>query len=301
MTPEPMQHANALPNSQSPLLKWFDRNGNTATAVICVAMIGSAIWYSYSRVSSTKNENAWAQYSQSQTAEHFANIADVYPSTDVAAWARLSAAERLLDSGISLMFTDREAGLGELKESDKAFHQVLNAKSAPAATRERALVGLAKCTEAQSDGDNAKAIASYEALLTQFPKSSYKATAEERITALKTEESKAFYAWFHKQKPKPADKNKPTDGLPAGHPPIDLPTDENDGKSATKPKGPKLDVSEDDAKSDSAKPDEKKGDEKPEVGDKKPDEKPAPADKPNDEPKSDAPKTESKDAPADAK
>ncbi|TXT34108.1 MAG: hypothetical protein FD138_1734 [Planctomycetota bacterium] len=39
MKPEPMQHANALPSHQSPLVKWLDQYGNGATIVACVAMI----------------------------------------------------------------------------------------------------------------------------------------------------------------------------------------------------------------------------------------------------------------------
>ena len=233
MKPEPMQHANALPSRQSPLVKWLDQYGNGATIVACVAMIGGAIWYSYNRTSSSRNESAWAQYSQARSAEDFGNIADVFSNTEVGTWARLGEGERLVDSGISLMFTDREAALGELKKADEAFRKVLGNKSGSEIARERAAWGLAKSTEAQSDSDTTKAIEGYTALLNQFPKSIYKAAAEERIEALKSPGAKEFYAWFHKQNPKPADLKKPKDGLPEGHPPIDLPSDDKpDGEKS---------------------------------------------------------------------
>lgn len=221
MKPEPMQHANALPSHQSPLVKWLDQYGNGATIVACVAMIGGAIWYSYTRTSSSRSEAAWAQYSQARTAEEFGNIADVYSNTEVGTWARLGEGERLVDSGISLMFTDREAALGELKKADEAFLKVLGNKSGSEIARERAAWGLAKSTEAQSDSDTTKAIEGYTALLNQFPKSIYKAAAEERIESLKSPDAKEFYAWFHKQHPKPPDLKKPKDGLPDGHPSLD--------------------------------------------------------------------------------
>jgi tetratricopeptide (TPR) repeat protein len=225
MKPEPMQHANALPSSQSPLVKWLDRYGNAATIVACVAMIGGAIWYSYSRTSTSRREAAWAQYHQARTAADFGNIADVYGNTEVGGWARLSEGERLLESGSGLMFTDRAAALGDLKKSEEVFLKVLEMKSAPAGTRERALWGLAKAIETQSDGDTTKAIEAYQALLREFPSSIYKGAAEERIEALKSPEAREFYAWFHQENPKPADRGKPSDGLPEGHPPIDLPSD----------------------------------------------------------------------------
>ena len=299
MKPEPMQHSNALPNSQSPLVKWLDQYGNGATIAACVAMIGGAIWYSYTKTSSSKNEAAWAQYSQARSAEEFGNIADVYSNTEVAAWARLGEGERLLDSGISLMFTDRDAALGELKKADEAFRKVVGNKSGSDVARERAAWGLAKSTEAQSDSDTTKAIEGYSALLKQFPKSIYKAAAEERIESLKSPDAKEFYAWFHKQHPKPPDLKKPKDGLPDGHPSIEsLLDDMPDGdKSASKKSEAK-----DDEKPDETKPDAKK-DAKDSDSEKTSEEKPKKDEKPADEPKDDKPKTESKDkdAPAESK
>jgi len=236
MKPEPMQHANALPNSQSPLVKWLDQYGNAATIVACVAMIGGAVWYSYNRTSTGRNERAWARFSQARTAQDFGDIADDFANTDVGAWARLSEGERLAESGISLMFTDRKAALGELKNADEAFRKVLATRSAASATRERAAWGLAKSTEAQCDGDTSKPVEAYQALLKEFPKSIYKVAAEERIESLKGESAKEFYTWFHKQNPKPPEVGKPKDGLPDGHPPIDLPLDDSDKPEIEKPK-----------------------------------------------------------------
>ena len=226
MKPEPMQHANALPNKQSPLVQWLDQYGNAATVVACVAMIGGALWYVQHRNSTRRSEEAWEKYSQARTVQDFGDIADDFANTDAGAWARLGEGERLAESGIGLMFTDRKAALGELKNADEAFNKVLAMKSAASAARERAAWGLAKSTEAQCDGDTTKPIEAYQSLLKEFPKSLYKAAAEERVESLKSESSKEFYVWFHKQNPKPADTSKPKDGLPEGHPPFDLPLDD---------------------------------------------------------------------------
>ena len=228
MKPEPMEHANALPTSQSPLVKWLDQYGNLATVVACVAMIGGALLYSYNRTSTNKSQSGWARYSQARSAQDIGDIADDFSNTDVGAWARLGEAERLAESGIGLMFTDRKAGLGELKNADEAFRKVLAMKSANSSIRERATWGLAKSTEAQCDGDTSKPIEAYQALLKEFPKSIYRAATEERIESLKSDSSKEFYAWFHKQNPAPPEPSKPKDGLPEGHPPIDdLPLDKS--------------------------------------------------------------------------
>jgi hypothetical protein len=231
-----------LPDKPQPLIKWLDENGNALVGVACVVMIGGAIWYSYHRTAASRTESAWAQYSMARNAKEFGDIADTYENYDVGAWARLSEGERYLDSGLDLMFTDRSAALGDLRKADEAFQKVLDSASAPTPVRERALWGLAKSTETQSDADTSKAIKAYEALLTQFPKSTYKSSAEERIEALKSDSAKEFYAWFHKQHPKPPDRSKPQDGLPPDHPSIgtlkDEPSDTEksaDSEKSTRP------------------------------------------------------------------
>ncbi len=304
MKPEPMQHAKALPNTTSPIVKWFDQHGNTATAIICVAMIGGAIWFSYYRTTSGRSEQAWARFSQARSAEDFAGIAEDYPSTDVGAWARLSEGERLLESGISLMFTDRAAGLGDLKKADEALRKVLSSSGALTITRERAQWALAKSTESQSDADSTKAVAAYEAFLKEFPKSTYKSAAEERVETLKSDRAKEFYAWFHKQKPKPADRTKPKDGLPSGHPSLgenskELPEDGDSAASTEKKSNTKSeDKTEAEASSDEKKSDEKKSD------DRKTEASDAPAEKPKEDaekPKADTDKPKAEDAPNEKK
>jgi hypothetical protein len=294
MKPQPVQHvlshAKALPDKPQPLVKWLDENGNALVGVACVVMIGGAIWFSYHRTTTSRAESAWAHYSMARNAKEFGDIADAYESYDVGAWARLSEGERYLDSGLALMFTDRSAGLGDLEKADEAFQKVLHSASAPTPVRERALWGLAKSTETQSDADTAKAIKAYEALLTQFPKSTYKASAEERIEALKSDSAKEFYAWFHKQKPKPADRSKPQDGLPPGHPAIgtskDEPSDVEKPADGEKSAPPKVTIPLD---PDDDKPAEKKKDDKPKDD----------SEKPQDD--ANKPKNESKDAPAESK
>lgn len=299
MKPEPMQHANALPDSNSPLVKWFDQYGNLATGVVCVAMIVGAITYSYNRTSSTRSENAWASFSQARSAEDFANIADSYDGSEVGGWARLSEGERLLDSGMALMFSDRPAALGDLKRADEAFRKVLSGR-ANAIARERALWGLAKSTEAKSDGDTTNAVAAFNKLITEFPNSTYKSIAEQRIEALKSDSGKEFYAWFHKQNPKPPDVKKPTDGLPPGHPPIGTDKDDaGDGK-------PDADKPESNSRSDQSEKTEDKKDaakDKPAESPTSPDEKSSESKKPDAEekPKTEAKESEAKDTPAEMK
>ena len=74
---------------------------------------------------------------------------------------------------------------------------------------------MARCRESQADESTGGAVEAYERLLAEFPATIYKELAEQRIDLLRTDRAKAFYAWFHKQNPKPPDLQTPRDGEPA--------------------------------------------------------------------------------------
>jgi tetratricopeptide (TPR) repeat protein len=175
-----------------------------ASAVVLINMTGAA------------NTAGWSDFAVSRTAEDYANVADTYDDTAVAAWARLEESERHLQNGLRLMFTDRAAALSDLGQAQKNLELLLSRKNISTELRESALFQLARCLEATSDGKTDAAIEAYERLLREFPNSTYKAVAEQRIAVLRTDRAKDFYAWFHEQKPKPPDREPPRDGASDG-------------------------------------------------------------------------------------
>jgi hypothetical protein len=157
--------------------------------------------------------------------------------------ARLKASELLLAEGIRQYFTSRKAGIDELKRARDNFTKVLDAKGDDLSNqaKERALYGLAICTEAMSSGETREAIQAYETLLKEFPETNFKAMAENRIAALKTNGAQEFYAFLSSSDRKPHDIEQPSDTingikLPAGHVPVTTPTE----KSIELPRIPSL-------------------------------------------------------------
>lgn len=169
-------------------------------------------------------EESWSRFAKAQVAADFANVASDFPGTEVATWARLTEGEMLLEEAVQLQFTDRTAANREFKKADEAFDAVLASSNLPPAAQERALLGKARLLEATSDGNMDDAIAAYEKIKS-IPNSIYASLVDDRIEALKQEETQEFYAWFSKQSPKPEDRARPQDGLPPGHPelPVTLP------------------------------------------------------------------------------
>ena len=116
-----------------------------------------------------------------QSAEDFANIADKYPGTQVAAWAMLREGELHLGTGMRLTFTDRASGVSDLKKAREAFEKLVNDDSVPADVKERALFGLGRTLETLSDKNTEEAIAAYQKLITEYAYSAYKNSAEARL------------------------------------------------------------------------------------------------------------------------
>ena len=171
------------------------------------------------------SEESWSKFAEAQNASDFADVATDYAGTEVAVWARLVEGEMLLREGVQLQFSDRKAADRQIEKAGEALDSVLDNADLPVAARERALLGKARLLEATSDGNMDEAIAAYEEVK-GIPNSIYKDLVESRIKKLEQDDTKAFYAWFSKQKPKPEDRATPRDGMmPSGHGelPITLP------------------------------------------------------------------------------
>jgi hypothetical protein len=184
-------------------------------------VIGVAVLI-FSRRGDTAGAAGWTLLSTAQSTEDFAAVAEKHGDALPGVWARLRAAELNLENGILEAFSDREVAQSDLKRAKEDFEKVLAAKiTLPAALKERALLGLARCLEATCDGDTQPAIEAYQTLLRQFPDGVYKNHVEQRTKELQTGRAKEFYAWFHAQKPKPPDFRRPADGARPSSSPFD--------------------------------------------------------------------------------
>jgi hypothetical protein len=206
---------------------WLEQHGVKLVAAIAgvlIVLIGASVWFN---ARSESKSEAWTQLSAAQTVDQFGKVADEYPNTLAAAWSRLRMGELNLESGVTALFSDRELAVKDLEAAKKDFDQALAVPvELPENVRERAMLGLAHTLEAQCDGDTGPVIDAYKAVLQRFPESVYKAQIEERLKELESPNAKEFYAWFHKQTPKPAALPRPQDGstkpgastLPEGNP-----------------------------------------------------------------------------------
>lgn len=192
---------------------FMETHGNRVLLWASMILLLIAAIVFYTRTTARTNAEGWAALTGANNAEELAGIAESYQGTPVGDLAQLKVAEEYLNTGIRLMFTDREAALTELDEAKSAFQKLLNQTGILPITKDRALFGLARTFETTSTGDFSEAIKSYKTLIEESPDSPYKELAEERIKTLGKENAKSFYAWFAEQKPEPQDMQQPEDML----------------------------------------------------------------------------------------
>jgi len=207
----------------------MELHGNRIMLWASLVLLLIAAFVFYKNNSGSANAEGWSALTSAQNAEDLASVADSYKKTPVGQWAKLRVGEQYMQSGLTLMFTDREAGKADLEEAQNAFNELLNDSKTPDVIRERALYGQATVLETTSGADLKPAIETYQKLLSSFPNTAYKVVVEQRIEDLEDKSTQEFYAWFAEQKPEPKDIDLPKD-LQSQFPGLNLPPIIPDGK-----------------------------------------------------------------------
>lgn len=263
---------------------WFEQHGMQALVGLVIALVMIAVgiyWVNQPKADAP----GWGKLTTAQTLDEYGAVADKYSDSLAGVWARLRMAELNLEDGIRSLFTDRELGAKDVKRAQDDFEAVLKSSVAlPDSLKQRALLGLGRAQEALSDGDTQAALATYRRLQEDYPGSIYENLVKQRIKDLETGDAKAFYAWFHSQKPKPPDFRRPNDGaagtgalpsgasLPGDIPDVSLPPKPTSGAAATE--SLKTEAPKEEPKTDGEKPETPKEDA---AADKKTDDEKKPA------------------------
>lgn len=190
------------------VLERYSKQVLAGCLLLVLVIVGAVLWY---RAGESRNAAAWTAFMECRAPEDFIQLADQHRNTPVGDWARLEGAKQFLQQGLARALTDRATSETALTNAKEAYQAILNNKSASNEVRQEALYGLATVLDATSDGNTKPAIDAYDALIKEFPNSPHRLWAESRANDLKTENAQAFYAWFSKQDPKPADRSGPKD------------------------------------------------------------------------------------------
>lgn len=228
-TPEPAD-TNDLQRWLFEFRQSVDKNINKIIAGVVIATIAIVAYQVVTRSAAAQKAAQWSEYHACASAEDYTKVAEKFPGTTVEHWARLEAARRFIQIGVSQSQTNRVTSDENLNSGKTQLEKLLNSPGTPEEVREHALSQLAVCLESLCDGNTQTVIDAYEKLIKDFPVSQYVPWAKSRVEFLKKPSTAEFYAWFRKTKPSPADRPKPQDVKLDDVPNIKL-----DGESLTPP------------------------------------------------------------------
>ncbi len=202
-------------------------------AILAVVLVWLVISYLGQR-SEAQSTKAWDDYfaalsEQSATVPDLEKVAKEHQGTVAGTWALLTAADLQLNSGCSLLFTNKASANLELRHALDNYLR-LQEQSGADEVRRRAILGEARAREALGDLDRAQE--RYEHLLKQWPKGVDAAVARKRLADIQNQSTKEFYDQFAKYDPKPAAAQGP--GTPGQRPDFNLES-LPDGAPAAKP------------------------------------------------------------------
>jgi len=178
--------------------------------VLLVAIVAVG-WSWMARQSRDEAAQAWEDFYDALASRSFTDlngVAEHYPGSDAARWAKVVVGDLRLAEGCDELFTSRAGANQELEKARECYDDVLAECSDPA-IRQRAAFGLARAWEAQGKLD--KAAECYKQAL--VPEGAYALMAKARIAALADPATKRFYDEFAQFDPKPAYRQGPIEPL----------------------------------------------------------------------------------------
>jgi hypothetical protein len=168
-----------------------------------VLVVGAIAWGIYSSSSEKKTAVAWTEFYfnlASGDAESYVDLAQEFPASSAAGWARLVAGDNFLQRGIESLYRNKAEGVALIEQAIDAFEEV-EQDSTTTELRTKALLGLAQANE--SLGKLEEAANFYQQVAKSTTHSGILREANERLSFLASESGKEFYAWFGKLDPKP--------------------------------------------------------------------------------------------------
>ena len=168
--------------------------------VLLVLAVAWGIYGSYSR---SQASLAWTDFYFNLTraeADAFVDVAEDYPNSPAASWARQIAGDNYLQRGIAALYRDKSEATELIGKAIDAFEEVEQQARQPD-LRAKALLGLAQAHESLGEIDQAADY--YQQLSKTSAQPGLIAKANARLAFLTSQAGKDFYDWFTKLEPKP--------------------------------------------------------------------------------------------------
>ncbi len=162
-----------------------------AIAAIVAGLLGLVALSNTVWTGSSANAEIWAKMESVKSPAERVQLAEEYPASAAAAWARLQAATEYYNQGFADLPNNRDVALPNLQKAVANFDEVAREAPKDSPQARAAAIGKARALEARNE--LAKAIEQYELVVKTWPESKEAAEAKKLAAALKTPEAVAFY------------------------------------------------------------------------------------------------------------
>jgi hypothetical protein len=170
-----------------------------AIAAIVAGLLGLVLLSNVVWTGSSANAEVWAKMESVKSPADRVQLAEDFPGSSAATWARLQAATEYYNQGFADLPNNRDVALPNLQKAVANFDEVV--KEAPKDSPQARAAALGKARALEARNELPKAIEQYELVAQNWPKSTEAAEAKKLAAALKKPEAVAFYKELYAYSP----------------------------------------------------------------------------------------------------
>ncbi len=163
-------------------------------AAIVIGLLGLVFLSNVVWSGSSANAEVWAKMESVKSPAERVQLAEEFPGSAAATWARLQAATEYYNLGFADLPNNRDVGLPNLQKAVAIFDEV--ARQAPQDSPQARAGAFGKARALEARNELPKAIEQYELVVKTWPGSTEAAEAKKLAAALKRPEAVAFYKEF---------------------------------------------------------------------------------------------------------
>jgi hypothetical protein len=162
--------------------------------LLALVLFSNIVW-----TGTSANAEVWAKMESVKSPADRVQLAEEFPGSSAATWARLQAATEYYNQGFADLPNNRDVALPNLQKAVANFDEVI--KQAPVDSPQARAAALGKARALEARNELAKAIEQYELVVKNWPESTEAATAKKVAAALKKPEAVAFYKELYTYSP----------------------------------------------------------------------------------------------------
>ncbi len=170
-----------------------------AIAAVVAVMLGVAVLSNVMGTGSSANAEVWSKLEAVKSPADRVQVAEEYPGTTAAMWARLEAATEYYNQGFADLPNNRDVALPNLQKAIANFDEVF--KNAPKDSPQARAAALGKARALEARNELSKAIEQYEVVAKTYAGTSEAEQARKLADALKRPEAASFYKSLYAYSP----------------------------------------------------------------------------------------------------